>query len=137
MTPKEFLQQAYFIDRQIKLDMEKLSAMRSVLFGKGVNCISDGTKTENNGNGVENAYIRILAYEEKIDAEIDELSRKREEIEQVIEKLPDKTEREILSRRYLLFQKWDKIAEDMGYSERHVLRIHGAVLKKMSLNVTF
>ena len=137
MTPKEFLQQAYFIDRQIQLDLEKLSAMRSALFGKGVNYISDGTKTERHGNGVENAYIRILAYEEKIDAEIDRLSRKREEIEQVIEKLPDKTERELLSRRYLLFQKWDKIAEDMGYSYRHITRLHGKALQKMSLNVLF
>ncbi len=137
MIAKEFLQQAYFIDRQIQLDLEKLSAARTALFGKGVNYISDGTKAEHHGNGVENAYIRVLAYEEKIDAEIDELSRKREEIEQVIEKLPDKTERELLSRRYLLFQKWDKIAEDMGYSYRHITRLHGKALQKMSLNVLF
>ena len=136
MTPKEFLQQAYFIDRQIQLDLEKLSAMRSALFGKGVNHVSGGTSCERHGNGVENAYIRVLAYDEKINAEIDKLSRKREEIEKVIDRIPDKTEREILSRRYLLFQKWDKIAEDMGYSKRHVFRIHGTVLKKMSLNVT-
>ena len=134
MTPKEFLQQAYFIDRQIKLDMEKLKAARAALFGKGANHISDGTAPERRGSGVENAYIRVLAYEEKINAEIDELSRKREEIEKVIGMLPDKTERELLSRRYLFYGKWDEIAEDMNYSTRRIFQIHGNALKNISVN---
>lgn len=36
---------------------------------------------------------------------------------------------EILTRRYLLGQTWEKIAVEMGYSYRHVTKLHGYALK--------
>ena len=44
----------------------------------------------------------------------------------------DGTEQEILSRRYLLGQSWEKIAVEMNYGYRHVLKIHGRALAHFS-----
>lgn len=137
MTAKEYLRQAYIIDRKIKLDTEKLTEMRAVLYGRGVSCESDGSKHVRSGNGFENALLRVMEQEEHLDAEIDQLTAKRLEIEKAIAAIPNEVQREVLTRRYLLYQKWEEIAEAMNYSERHIRRLHGYALKNMSLNVRF
>lgn len=137
MTAKEYLQQAYIIDRKIKLDTEKLEAARSALYGKTVRYDRDGSKLVPQGNGTENAVLRVLELEERLDKEIDRLTEKRQEIEQAVNAIPDEVQREVLTRRYLLYQKWEVIAKEMNYSERHIRRLHGHALKNMSLNVRF
>lgn len=135
MTAKEYLRQAYIIERQIKLDTERLAEMRSALYGRGVSCENDGSKHVRRGNGFESALFRVMEQEECLDAEIDQLTAKRAEIEKAIAAVPNEVQREVLTRRYLLYQKWEEIAEAMNYSERHIRRLHGYALKNMSLNV--
>lgn len=50
------------------------------------------------------------------------------EIRQQIRMVPDATEQEILSRRYLLGQRWEKISVEMNYDYRYVLKVHGRAL---------
>lgn len=133
MTPKEYLQQAYRIDRKIKLDIEKLSAMRSALFGKAVSYESDGTQHTPHGNGIEAAMLRVLEYEERINAEIDRLTDTRLKVEQVINLVPDDTQREVLTRRYLLYQKWEYIAVEMNYNIKWIFKLHGKALSKLTI----
>lgn len=77
-------------------------------------------------------------------AELDELERKRSkerylrvkcfvEIENQIKLLEDEDENNVLVYRYIKGYGWNKIAEEMGYSTRHVTRIHGNALKKIKL----
>lgn len=134
MTAKEYLQQAYIIDRRIKLDTEKLAAAHAALYGKTVRYDSDGFKPVPRVNGTENAVLRIMELEERLNREIDELTEKRQEIEQAVNAVPDEVQREILTRRYLLYQKWEVIAEEMCYSERRIFQIHGNALKNISVN---
>ena len=133
MTPKEYLQQAYRIDRKIKLDIEKQSAMRSSLFGKAVSYESDGTQHTPHGNGIEAAILRVLEYEERINAEIDRLTDTRLKVEQVINRVPDDTQREVLTRRYLLYQKWEYIAVEMNYNIKWIFKLHGKALSKLTI----
>lgn len=129
MTAKEYLQQAYIIDRRIKLDTEKLAAARSALYGKTARYDSDGSKSVPRGNGTERAVLRVLELEERLDREIDELTAKRQEIELTVNAVPDEVLREVLTRRYLLYQKWEVIAEEMNYGVRHVHKIHSTALQ--------
>lgn len=50
------------------------------------------------------------------------------EIRQQIRMVSDATEQEILSRRYLLGQRWEKISVEMNYDYRYVLKLHGKAL---------
>lgn len=129
MTVKEYLLQAYRIDRKIKLDTEKLAAARSALYGKTARYDSDGSKPVPCGNVTESAVLRVMELEERLNREIDELTEKRQEIEQAVNAVSDEVQREVLTRRYLLYQKWEVIAEEMCYSERQVFRIHGFALR--------
>ena len=136
MTPKEYLQQAYKIDRKIKLNLLKMQSMKDALHGRAVSYESDGSQHVSQGNAIENAILRVMEYEEQIDTEIDKLTEKRQEIERVIASVPDDVQREILTRRYLGYQDFEShydkrtgkyivgIDEDTGYSARQVYRIH-------------
>ena len=134
MTAKEYLRQAYIIDRKIRLDTEKLAAARSALYGKAVRYDSDGSKPVPRGNVTESAVLRIVELEERLNAEIDELTAKRQEIECAVGSVPDEVQREVLTRRYLLYQKWEVISREMGYTERRIFQIHGDALKNISVN---
>lgn len=134
MTAKEYLQQAYIIDRKIKLDTEKLEAARSALYGKTVRYDRDGSKPVPQGNDTESAVLRVLELEERLGKEIDRLTEKRQEIEQAVNSIPDEVQREVLTRRYLLYQKFSEIAIEMGYTERRIFQMHGEALKNISVN---
>lgn len=133
MTPKEYLQQAYKIDRKIKLDLLKVQSMKDALHGRAVSYESDGSQHVSQGNGIENAILRVMEYEEQIDAEIDKLTEKRQEIERVIASVPDNVQREILTRRYLMYQKWERIAVDMNYNIKWIFKLHGRALSKLTI----
>lgn len=129
LTAKEYLRQAYIIDRRLKLDTERLSAARSALYGKAARYGSDGSKPVPRGNVTESAVLRVMELEERLAKEIDELTEKRREIERAVNAVPDEVQREVLTRRYLLYQKWEVIAEEMNYGVRHVHKIHLAALQ--------
>lgn len=133
MTPKEYLSQAFSIDRKINLDIEKLKEMRSSLYGRAVSYENDGSQHSTSGsNSIESALLKVVEYEEKINAEIDELVNKRLEIEKAIRMVNDEVLQEILTRRYLQFQKWERIAVEMHYSIQWVFKLHGQALSKIA-----
>ena len=131
MSPKEYLQQAYRIEQEIKLNNELLLQTYSSLCGKGITYETDGSQHNPNGNSVERNLLQAAEYEERINAAIKELMQKRLEIETVIDAVPDATLREILKRRYLLYQKWEVIAEEMNRDLRWIYRLHNKALSKI------
>lgn len=132
LNSKDYLQQAYTIDRQIRLDIQKLDSMRGALYGRAISYDKDGSKTASKTNGMEDSMVRVLDYERHVNEEIDRLTAKRTEIEKDIYTVSDDTLREILIRRYLLYQKWELIAEEMNYGVRHIYKLHLKALREFS-----
>ncbi len=130
MDPKKYLQQAYAIDKKIKLDLQKLEAAKASLQCRAVNYDRVGTST--NKNGIEESIARVMDFENYINSEINTLTAKRREIEQQIAAVPDETCRELLTRRYLMYQKWELIAEEMTYGVRHIYKLHLKALDMFS-----
>lgn len=131
MTAKEYLSQAYYIDRKIKLDVEKLEAMKASLYSRGASYESDGSRHKT--SNLLPAVQKVIEYEETINAEIDKLVDKRIEIEATINAVGDEVQREILVRRYLKYQKWDRIAFEMHRDLRWIYRLHGRALSKLTI----
>lgn len=65
-----------------------------------------------------------------------DMIRARQRAERLIATLDHQHEKEVITRRYLIHQTWEEIADVMHYSGRQVFRVHDRALKKMSLNVT-
>lgn len=145
MTAKEFLSQAYKLDRQAEMLLAKADKLRESLYGRGISY--DGSKVKGGVSGDMSGVIeKVIEYERQTDEVIDRLVAKRLEIERAIAAVPDEVQREVLERRYLLYQPWETffdkrtgekiigIDEAMHYSVRQIYRIHGEAL--MSVNVS-
>ena len=124
--------------RDYRLARDKANAYGQLLMGgKAVSYDSDGSTHERKGNPVENAYCCLADYEAEADRLLQEMNAVRQRAESLIASVPEQSQREVLTRRYIIGQRWEEIAECMGYSRQHVTRLHGYALKKMCLNVTF
>ena len=145
VTAKEYLQQIYKIDKRINITLAKTQKMKESLYGKGIEM--NDTPSSNHGTDTLGKTIcKVMEYEEKANQLIDRLVDLRLDIEAVIDTVSNSEQKEVLERRYLLFQPWESyydeenkiyvkgIAEYMGYSARQIYRIHGEALK--SINVS-
>lgn len=143
---KEYLMQAYKIERRINIIKDKTVKLRSQLEYKGLSYENLGASHGSPSKDMSDVVIKISEYEERNKALADKLISQRLEIEKSIEDIQDDVQREVLERRYLLYQNWKGhfdertgkyvkgIAEEMGYCKRQVLRIHGEALKKIKLS---
>lgn len=124
-------------ERTYRLARDKANAYGQLLMGgKAVRYDSDGSTHEKNGNSVENAYVMLAEYEAEADRLMNELVQERKSAEQLISTVNDNVHREILTRRYIIGQRWEDIADAMNYGVRHVHKLHGAALQNMALNGT-
>lgn len=147
MTTKEYLNQVYRIDCRINVTLAKIEKMRASLYKIGAGGSSVPAQRQSS-DSLGAAIAKVMDYEKNANRLIDELVTKRLEIENAIKGVQDAVQREVLERRYLLFQRWKSrfdertgeyvkgIAESMGYSERQIYRLHGKALKNVSVNVS-
>lgn len=129
----------------------KLEKLRSELEYKGVPYDSGGSHGSSNGNVMLDTLIKIEEYESRQKELRDKLVEKKLEIENVIQAVQSPVQREVLERRYLLYQQWEShaewrtdeltgrryrvfvngIAEDMNYSPQAIYKIHGKALQNI------
>lgn len=115
--------------KRIQEEIEELRSSKTSPVGLG-----DGLP---HGSGTSD----LSGYAARLDELLRELEAEKEmqmvtyrEIRQQISMVPDPTEQEILSRRYLLWQGWEKIAVEMGYSYRNITRLHGYALQHFEIS---
>ena len=137
---KAELNQAREAERAYRLARDKYIAYQQLLIGgKSVRYDDTGGTHEKNGNSVERAYCCLADYAEEAEKLMQEMIAARQRAEVLIASVPDAVQREVLTRRYIIGQRWESIAIDMDYEVRHIYRLHGnalSVLSNMSLNVS-
>lgn len=123
--PKAFLRQIRTLNREID-ELEQVRAgLRASLVSVGGLGGGSGPRDPDRFGRV---FGRIAVLEEKIDVRVDELCAVKARAVEIIEKIPEGTQRSVLRRRYLLGQEWLKIAGALHYDQRTVFRIHGRAL---------
>lgn len=136
MTAKEYLQQVFYLNKKINRMIREKEALQSILYSVGG--VSDEERVQGGsiGNRTENLIAKIDEKERKISGEIDRLVGLKHEITGKIYDLEDESYSDVLFKRYINLEDWGEIAEEMGYTIRHILRLHGEALlvfRKMSL----
>ena len=129
MTTKEWLSRATNIDKEIgRLLRERRAAWDravSITSRVNANCVS-GTKDPHK-------YDTLVAYENLIDAKVDELYAIKQEIMAAINNVQDSTLRALLTEKYINGKKWEQIAVDLNYSWRQIIRLHGRALQEITI----
>lgn len=85
------------------------------------------------GNGTENALLRLAQTEAETREHLRELVDIREEISAAIRTVDDPDMQAILVRHYLAYETFEQIAEKMHYSFITIRRKHKAALDKVEL----
>lgn len=128
MTPKEFLQQAFYLDHRINSKIEQIDSLNS-LAQKATSTLSDMPKAPGrNASRLEEIIVKVVMLEEEINKDIDELVELKVKITEVINDVPDKEQQMVLEKRYLNFLSFEQIAVDLNFSIQHVFRIHKQAL---------
>lgn len=143
MTTKEYLELAYKVDKAVQRRREVANKHRDSLYGRSID-YSEGGRAPGGKDTLGEAIASIRNYEDETDRIISALIAIRFEIEQAINALPNKMQREVLTDRYLLYMPWknkcDKdtgevlekgIKEKTGYSPEAVFKFHAEGLKKI------
>lgn len=138
MTAKQYLRQAYRLNELINSDLAELEQLkvlsRSVSSPNLSGMPSSGTRKQE--APFVNAVMKIIELEKVIDAEIDRFVDLKKEIRDVINKVPDNSQKLVLKLRYIQFLKWESVAAEMDLSLKQVHRIHNEALKNVKLPYT-
>lgn len=132
MNIKDFLKQAFDINREIDNKLEQLERLKELAV-KTTSVISDMPKGSNKqGSNLENAIIKIHEQQEKLDREVARLIDKQTQIASVIASVENYDERMVLEYRYLCFKPWRAIAKAMHLSSERVYYLHRNAIEKIS-----
>ena len=130
---KKLFLKSYLRDKQaVRRIEEQLAELRLSKLSPGMSM----------GDGMPHGSdMRDLSdYAAKVDELERELIQKRydricsfRKVQTAIEELEDETEKDLLTYRYLNGMKWEEIAVKMGYSWKHIHRIHAVALKDLNM----
>jgi hypothetical protein len=133
---KNYLSQAYYIDRRIDVLQNELSMLESKLF----RCTPSYSNTGSNSSPqptFEYTIDRVIQYRDRLNTELNNLIDVKKSIKQFIEcNLSDNTQKIVLLKRYINYQRYEDIAIDINYSTRQVINIANKGIKNISLNFT-
>ena len=134
MTAKEYLSQAFYLNRQIKAKEKRLEWLREIAPGPSMRFSQEEkVKGDPRSSLVEEAALKVVELEEEIASDILEMVRVMKEIASTISRVDSMECRTILEMRYLSFMEWDEIISRMGYSRSYVFRLHGEALNAIRI----
>ena len=136
MTAKEYLNQAYWLDRRIDSKLEQLSALRDT--ATKTTAVMDGEVVSHTRNvhSLQDVIAKIIDMQEEINGDIDALVDLKRDIMQTIREIEDPVAQTVLELRYLCFKRWEEISVIMNYSVRRVYQIHDEALEKIPVPET-
>jgi DNA-directed RNA polymerase specialized sigma24 family protein len=122
------------MDKRIRIIEAKAEKLRSAIEYSPPSL--SGTGGGSSADRMPDTISKIVEYEQRA-AELRTLYvEKYIEIDKTIRNVTNTMQREVLERRYLLYQKWQQIADEMNYSIQNIYILHRKGLQKIRLNYT-
>lgn len=85
------------------------------------------------GQAIPRAVERIADAESRLVSVYGAALAECSQIKDAIDTVPDPLRRDILTRRYILCQRWERIAADNNFTLRRVLQIHHKTVEAMEI----
>ena len=125
---KEKLKGAMYAQRTLEGELDKLQELRNL--AQKVTPAYSQSPGGGSGNAqkLENSVAKIIEQEKIIDECCNELCAQLAEVRALVALLPMGPMRLVMQRRYLNYQKWERIAAELHYSWQNVHRLHSKAL---------
>ena len=127
-----FLRRYRDAQRTMRRCMEELEQLRSEAASVS-QALSGAPSGGGDGQAIPRAVERIADAESRLVSAYGAALAERSQVEKVIETVPDPLRRDILIRRYILGQRWERIAADNNFTLRRVLQIHHKTVEAMEI----
>lgn len=133
MTAKEYLNQAYWLDKRIDSKLEQLSALKEMATKTTAVMSDDMVCHSRNVHNMQDVIAKIIDMQNEINADIDRLMDLKSEIMHVIKSVKNPEQQTLLELRYMCFKSWEYVAEQMGYNIRHIYRLHDEAMEQIQI----
>lgn len=110
---------------------KQLEIIEAALYNPKIPQMKQTPRAQPQGNATEdlaNKHLELLDYYRN---KLAELAMEELAIEEVMERLPAR-ERKVLRAYYLRGLTWEEVAVDVGYTWRHVHRVHSSALQLLA-----
>lgn len=131
MTAKEYLSQAFHLDQRINSKLEILANMKEMATRTTRIMRDDVVSHTRNDHAFENTIIKIVDMQNEINADIDKLVDKKQEIIRTIYSVENLEHQVLLEARYICFRNWEDIAEQMHCTVSNLFKMHAKALKSV------
>lgn len=130
IAAKEYLLNIEKLDAQINVRLSEKDDLKEKLLHITPTLSPD---KGSGGGGTQDKVAGIIAkmidLESKINADIDRFADMKQEALALLDKMENATYMTVLHRRYFLHETFERIAIDMNYSWRWVIKLHGRALQ--------
>lgn len=128
----QLLSKAFYLNKNIDALKLVLQMNKSLAEKCTANYNNNGaSKSISDKNGQEDIIHQIIDLSNKINEQINEMIKSRNEIADLINKSKVAEHLAILSRRYLLYQTMEQIADEMYYSSKTIQRKHKSAIEEL------
>ena len=131
MDVKEFLMQYKLIDDSINAKLDEIKELRSLAAKLSPSLSGESHSVGTFSDRVGRTAAKISDLETEVNERIDRLLETKAAITAMINSLDDILLQNLLERRYILGFSWEKIAEDMNYTPRHITRLHNKAIARL------
>ena len=131
MNAKEFLSRGINLERRVETITDQIEHYKSIV-NKCTVTYSDSPKSTTSSYRLEDCTPKIMDLQSELCEAVADLVDVTCDIARTISKVENYDYEDLLVKRYVLGEPWEKIAEEMNYSEQHIHRLHGEALKKIS-----
>ncbi len=129
MNAKEYLSQAYVLDRRVKVAMENVAHLREMTQQITPNYESEVVSHTRNVSSLQDTITKLVDAEEQLNRNVNTLVALKKEITGVLAQVRNPEYKLLLEMRYLAFKGWDEIADNLYMHVRSAHKMHSRALK--------
>lgn len=130
---KAYLRTIRLYDTRINMKIAELEALKASLLRITRTLKDDVVSSGGSQDKLGDAVAKMVDLRDEINADIDSLVDAKRSVGYVIEKVMNPDQLQVLHKRYVLHESFEQIAIEMGYTYRHITRIHGEALQTVKI----
>lgn len=124
---KDYLNKIKWYDVLIDSKLEEMERLNDLV--RRITPSMSGAAGGGNGDKLGDTVAKIVDLQDEINRNIDDFVNLKSEASVMMEQIKQPEYYHVLHKRYVLFQTFERISNDMGYSYRTVLNLHGRALQ--------
>jgi len=135
MSAKEYFKQAPTLKKLIDAKKARIQELRELAewAGRGITTNTKVQKSKKS-DPMTDLIAKAADLHDECVKDYMRLLELQWEMESIINSVEKDEQRLVLYERYINLKKWEEIAEENTYSEKHVFKLHGAALQNVKLD---